>query len=279
MQITPKRKNCMEVSGGRLTYQADYEMPGLAMQVSSRQSDRCMHGGGEVHYISSCASGRITRMMLADICGSADIFRRLSCEIRNGLLRNINSIWQNRVVSDMSQQFRQFASHGGFATASVATYFAPTRSFVMCNIGNPPPLVFRASQRTWQVMHGETEPINESGESPEGVFDKADYRHIKTKLEIGDIVLLYGNGFAQSRFPGGSTVGHSRLIDALQDSPHTEPKSRLNHLIRLILENNEPEEDSTILVCTVTRTGVRLRDNLLAPLRLFRRPRDETRLS
>ena len=69
------------------------------------------------------------------------------------------------------------------------------------------------------------------------------------------------------------------LIDALQDSPHTEPKSRLNHLIRLILDNNEPEEDSTIMVCKVTKTSVRMRDNLLAPLRLFRRPRDRTQLS
>ena len=125
MQVTPERKKCMEVSGGRLTYHADYEMPGLAMQVSSRHCDQCMSGGGEVHYISSCASGRITRIMLADICGSEEIFRRLSCEMRQGLVRNINSIWQNRVISDMSRQFREFARQGGFATASVATFFAP----------------------------------------------------------------------------------------------------------------------------------------------------------
>lgn len=283
MQIKSKRKNCMEVSGGRLTYQADYEMPGLGMQVFSRQSEHCMQGGGEVHYISSCASGRITRMMLADICGSADVFQRLSCEMRNGLLRNINSIWQNRVVSDMSKQFREFASLGGFATASVATFFAPTKSFVMCNIGNPPPLVYRSQERSWSVIHGETESLSESesqgGETPEGVFGDGEYRHIKTKLELDDIVVLYGNGFAQSKFPGGNLVGHERLVEALGDAPHTEPKARLEHLIRLIRDTNEPQEDSTILVCQVTNTGVRLRDNLLAPLRLFRRPIDHTQLS
>ncbi len=278
MQISPTRKNCMEVSGGRLTYQADYEMPGLAMQISSRQSDRCLMGGGEIHYVSSCASGRITRMMLADICGSQEIVQRLSCQMRNGLLRNINSIWQNRVVSGMSTQFREFAQQGGFATVSVATFFAPKRSFVMCNIGNPPPLVFRARDRSWQVLHGETEGLERGIETPEGVVAPEEYRHIKTKLDLDDIVVLYGNGFAQSKFPGGNIVAHTRLLEALQDSPHSDPKSRLDHLVRLILDNNEPQEDSTVIVCQVTNTGVRLRDNLLAPLRLFRRPRDATQL-
>jgi hypothetical protein len=269
----------MEVSGGRLTYQADYEMPGLAMQISSRQADHCTEGGGEVHYISSCASGRITRMMLADICGSSDVFRKLSCEMRDGLIRNINSIWQNRVVLNMSKQFREFARQGGFATASIATFFAPTRSFVMCNIGNPPPLLFRARDRSWEVLHGEPESVQEPCDVPEGVFGSDQYRHVNTKLEVGDVVVIYGNGFAQSAFPGGNLVGHDRMLEALRDAPHSDPRARLEHLIRLILDNNEPAEDSTILVCEVTETKVRLRDNLLAPLRLFRRASDQTQLS
>jgi hypothetical protein len=288
MQITPKRKNCMEVSGGRLTYQADYEMPGLEMEIFSRQSNRCMQGGGEVHYVSSCASGRITRVMLADITGSEDVFRRLSCEIRDGLIRSINSIWQNRVISEMSQQFREFAREGGFATASVATYFAPTRSFVMCNVGNPPPLIFRSRNRTWEVLLGETQAQAEPVKPPagaagdpdalDGVFAPEEYRYINTKLELGDMFVLYGNGFAQSAFPGGSVVGHQRLLEALSDSPHSNAHSRLCHLIRLVLENNQPLEDSTIIVCQVTSTGVRWKDNLLAPLRLFRRAKDGTTL-
>lgn len=279
MQVSPQRKNCMEVSGGRLTYQADYEMPGLAMRVTSRRSDHCVAGGGEVHYISSCASGRITRVMLADISGSEDTFKRLSCEMRNGLLRNINAIWQNRVVADMGRQFLEFAGQGGFATASVATYFAPTRSFAMCNIGNPPVLIYRAGERSWEAIHGKTQAVEDGLETPEGVFGPQEYRHVKTKLEFGDIAVLYGNGFAQSSFPGGNIVGHSRLIDALRDAPHSDPKSRLEHLVSLILDHNPPQDDCTVIVCEATKTGVRLRDNLLAPLRMFRRPKDGTQIS
>ena len=72
------------------------------------------------------------------------------------------------------------------------------------------------------------------------------------------------------------SVGHARLMEALRDAPHSQPLPRLTHLIRLIQDNGPPEEDSTVIFCRVTKEGVRLRDNLLAPLRLFRRPADST---
>lgn len=281
MAVLPKRMNCMEVSGGRMTYQASYLMPGLSMHVWSRRSEHSMHGGGEVHYISSCASGRITRLLLADICGPESIFKRLSCEMRDGLMRSINSVWQNRCVSQLSKRLVEFAAEDGFATAAVATFFAPSRSFVMCNLGNPPPLVFRAQQRTWTVMHGEQHDSPDAPGVPEGVLSRNEYRHIDAKLQTGDMFVLYGNGFAQSTFTDGSYVGHSKLLSALNDAPHCNQSSRLEHLIHLIQkdEQQQPEEDSTIIVCEVSETPVRLRDNFLAPLRLLRRPHDATRIT
>jgi hypothetical protein len=283
MQIKPQRKQCHEVTGGRRTYQAAYEMPGLSTRIYSRHCDNCHHGGGEVHYLTSCASGRITRMMLADIVGSPELFKKLSCEMRNGLVRSINSIWQNRVVSNVGDQFRQFAQRGGFGTASVATYFAPTRSFSMCNIGNPPPLVYRAATRTWEALHGEVDASAASKLEPiDGVYAPEEYRHAQTKLAVGDIVLIYGNGFSQSSFPGGNIVGHSKLIDALRDSPHSCPVSRVEHLIGLVQGSNENSRevgiDSTVILCQVAESPVRLIDNILAPFRLFKRPADTTHL-
>jgi serine phosphatase RsbU (regulator of sigma subunit) len=113
----------------------------------------------------------------------------------------------------------------------------------------------------------------------DGVFAENEYRHINTKLEVGDVFVIYGNGFAQSTFPGGDVVGHHRLVSALQEAPHTDPEARLKHLIGLIQKSNVAHEDSTILVCRVTNSAVSMRDNLLAPLRLLRRPQDNTTLS
>ena len=216
-------------------------------------------------------------MLIADICGTESIFKQFSCQIRDGLLKSINSIWQNRVVDDMEQQLREFAEHGGFATASIATFFAPTRSFVMCNIGNPPPIIFRGEDRSWDVFHGEQQEVTPD-ESIEGVFTKGEYRFIETKLNVGDHFFIYGNGFAQSKFPDGDIVGHSRLLSALQDASHTGPEQRIAHLVGRVREANETSEDSTVISCSVTNQSVGLRDNLLAPIRLLRRAKDNTNL-
>ncbi len=281
MQILPQRKQCHEVTGGRRTYQVAYATPGLFMQIYSRHCDNRMNGGGEVHFLSSCASGRITRIMLADIVGSAEIFMGLACEMRKNLIRSINSVWQTRVVDDVTEQFRHFAGEGGCGTASVVTYFAPKRNLVMCNIGNPPPLVYRSKTRTWQAMLGQLDvQPNDDAESIEGVFGVQEYRHFDTQLNLGDIVVIYGNGFAQSTFPDGSLVSHQRLIDALQDSPNICPLVRLEHLIGLVQPSQkpsgEPDADSTVIACKVTRSPVRLRDNLLAPFRWFKGATDAT---
>ncbi len=145
-------------------------------------------------------------------------------------------------------------------------------------------LVFRARERKWEVIHGETQvvendPDNNDPDDIDGVYSEGEYRHIKTKLELDDTIVLYGNGFARSAFPTGGVVGHTRLLETLQDAPHTQPESRLAHLIGLIQGSGVTEEDSTIMVCRVTNVGVRLRDNLLAPLRLFKRPADSTALA
>lgn len=277
MQVSTERKSCMEITGGRKSEDVQYEMPGLRMRVFSKQSEMGLEGGGEIHFISSCASGRITRILIADICGSESLFRQFSCQIRDGLLKSINSIWQDRVVDQMEKQFNEFASHGGFATASIATFFAPTRSFVMCNIGNPPPIIYRQAERSWEVVHGNHSDTTVE-EAVEGVFAKGEYRYIETKLEVGDHFLLYGNGFAQSKFPGGDIVGHARLHSALQDSTHTEPETRIDHLVSRIREASPESEDSTVVACAVTNKSVGLRDNLLAPIRLFSRAKDNTNL-
>ena len=139
MQVPTERKSCMEITGGRKSEDVQYQMPGLQMRIFSKQSEQGLEGGGEIHFVSSCASGRITRILIADICGSESIFKQFSCQIRDGLLKSINSIWQTKVIEEMEDQLREFANHGGFATASIATFFAPTRSFVCLLYTSPSP--------------------------------------------------------------------------------------------------------------------------------------------
>ena len=70
MQTAQKisQMSCMEVWGGNIATDTSIDRPGLSCRVYS-QSFGDGDAGGDVYYLSSCASGRLTRFLLADVCG------------------------------------------------------------------------------------------------------------------------------------------------------------------------------------------------------------------
>jgi hypothetical protein len=58
----------MKVWGGNRATWSQFSVPGLDLWVHS-EPFRSSDGGGDVYYLSSCASGRITRILLADVSG------------------------------------------------------------------------------------------------------------------------------------------------------------------------------------------------------------------
>ncbi len=63
----------MEVWGGNRATWSQFSVSGLDLSVQS-EPFRSSDGGGDVYYLSSCASGRITRMLLADVGGHARLY-------------------------------------------------------------------------------------------------------------------------------------------------------------------------------------------------------------
>ena len=126
----------MEVWGGNCAADKWFRMPGLNAWVYSQPYAQG-RSGGDVYYLSSCASGRITRMLLADVSGHGEGISEVAVGLRDLMRRNVNFIKQSRLVQEMNQQFAGVAELGGFATALVCSYFAPTRSLQVCSAGHP----------------------------------------------------------------------------------------------------------------------------------------------
>lgn len=76
-QAEPNRMQCMEVWGGNQAVERSFQTPGLKIWVYSRPYGQAV-GGGDVYYISSCASGRITRMLLADVSGHGELVAKIA---------------------------------------------------------------------------------------------------------------------------------------------------------------------------------------------------------
>src|SRR5713226_4905196 len=141
----------MEVWGGSQITARGVEFGGLDAWVYSKpygQAER----GGDVYYASSCATGRISRLLLADVAGHGNSAAAAAADLRTLMRRFVNRLDQTEFVRMLNQQFAALSREGGFATAIVTTFFAPSRRLTICNAGHPRPFLYRVAQRQWNFL-------------------------------------------------------------------------------------------------------------------------------
>jgi sigma-B regulation protein RsbU (phosphoserine phosphatase) len=194
---------CMEVWGGNTSAEMTVAMPGLDAWVFSRPyGDEA--AGGDVHYLSSCGTGRITRLLVADVSGHGERVSNTAVRLRSLMRRFVNYVDQTRFVEQMNREFATLEATGAFATSVVATYWGPTRSLDVCNAGHPRPLWYRARKSQWQLLieprapaPGDRSPIN----LPLGVVEPTVYEQFGVRLHAGDLVLLYTDSLIEAMSP------------------------------------------------------------------------------
>src|SRR4051794_16098285 len=108
--------HCMEVWGGNQTADRGVVMAGLDAWVFSKPFGGA-DGGGDVYYVSSCATGRITRLLVADVSGHGAAVCDVAGQLRGLMRKHVNQIDPARFVQSMNTQFAALAKAGCFATA------------------------------------------------------------------------------------------------------------------------------------------------------------------
>lgn len=276
------RMPCMEVCGGNGDVEKHFTMPGLDTWVFSQPQGNSAVDGGDIHFLSSCASGRITRMLLADICAPGAVFVDLSSQLRDLMLHNVNTITQTRFVREMHAELHRYADQGAYAAAQISTFFAPTRSFSLCNAGYPTPLVYRSSTRSWTLLKPSAcDAPTSDADNASGVLDENEYQQFTIRLDSGDMVLNYGNSLAECRPNNAPTLGVTGLLNTLEQLGSSDPDAIVSSLASLLTDHGNQSAnlaDTTFMLCRATDRGVRWKDNLLAPFRLLGRASDRTYL-
>ena len=273
-----ERMQCMEVWGGNCEVDRKFEMPGLHAWVYSRPHAGA-EGGGDVYYLSSCASGRITRVLLADVSGHGAAVAPLAVALRELMRRNVNVVKQSRFVEGMNRQFSHLSASDSFATALVATFFQPTRRLTVCNAGHPPPLLYDASRSTWFAIEPPDGDATEVSGTPLGVHASARYPQEEVVLDRGDLVLLFSDAVTESVDREGRMLGSRGLLRMVRGLTPPRPADLLRSLIQAVTAH-QPEQraadDATIVLLEATSTTTRWSDNVLALFRLLRPASDRT---
>lgn len=269
----PERMQCMEVWGGNGKTHRCFAMPGLKTWVSSVPHSFA-DSGGDLFYVSSCASGRITRLLLADVSGHGPSASEIALGLRGLMRQNVNMIKQDRLVEAMNRQFSALSDCSAFATAIVGTFFAPKCTLAICNAGHPCPLVYRQREKKWQILERRSPTTTSVTDIPLGVLEDSSYSHHKIKLELGDMVFCYSDALTESYQSNGQQLGESGVAKLAGQLDAGEPELFIIRLLELIeaqQQGNLEQDDVTAVLLQVESTKPRLQDNLAAPFRLFRR--------
>ena len=93
----------MEIWGGSAAAAAQsVSSPGLHATVLSRPFEGADEGG-DIHYVTVCGGGIITRAILADVAGHGQAVAEVARSLRELLRKNINFASQKRVVHALNQ--------------------------------------------------------------------------------------------------------------------------------------------------------------------------------
>jgi serine phosphatase RsbU (regulator of sigma subunit) len=268
----PERMQCMEVWGGNRATAQSFETAGLRIWAYSQPYEDSA-AGGDVYYLSSCASGRITRMLLADVSGHGEQVAGVAKDLRDLMRKNVNVIKQTRFVSAMNQQFGAMNDGENFATALVSTFFAPSKTLTLCNAGHPPPLVYRRDSGQWTELSDSGTESREIADIPLGVADEAVYYQRDLRLQPGDMVLSFSDAVTESEDECGEQMGCKGILEMVSRMDCEDPGRIIPDLVDSITSLNDQnlrQDDATIFLVQATGEGARLKDTLLAPFRLIR---------
>ena len=264
----------LDVWGGNHATDRAVAVPGLDAWVYAKPCGE-PGGGADVCYVSSCATGRIARLLVADVAAHGQLAADVVTGLRTLMRRHVNRIDPSRFVQAMNEQFAAVSDAGGFATALVATYFAPTNTLSLCNAGQPPPLLYRAATGQWSFLDQHCAAGGEEfPDVPLGVVDLVNYDEFDVSLDAGDVVVCYTDALTETRDAAGEPLGLAGVLRLAQSIDARDSAAVIPQFlaaVRACCGHAVCNDGLTLLLFRATGQGrVPLRDRILAPLRMMR---------
>ncbi|QOJ01434.1 MAG: serine/threonine-protein phosphatase [Phycisphaeraceae bacterium] len=255
--------SCAEVWGGNRSTDTVVSLPGLEARVLSRPY-RGQSAGGDVHYLSSCAFGRISRLLLADVSGHGDAVSGVAEGLRGLMRRSLNEVDQGRAFAALNREFSGLTKAGMFATAVMGTCWSPSGELTLSNAGHPRPAYFEAATGRWTVLGGGPDPrippVDAAvSDVPLGIEASSTYTQSRLRLAPGDLLLLYTDALTEARGESGRMIGESGLLELLRGLGTPDHGTLLGRVESALTgERGRPEDDLTMVLVRSTGAPPRM---------------------
>jgi sigma-B regulation protein RsbU (phosphoserine phosphatase) len=222
---------CGELRGGNEPVFSEVELPGLRGVLFSNP---CVGAsGGDVHYLSVCGSGLLSRVCLADVAGHGETIAAVGREMHELLRRSVNIVDERRVLSALDDRLDE-SGVKALTTAAILSYYPSSRRLTVSYAGHPPGWIFRREAKTWERLSGE-EPTGNAGlvGLPLGTGLAPSYTRRRLKAFPGDRLLLVTDGVLEAPAPDGDEFGASR-VEALLTTHRGTPAELANRLLEAL---------------------------------------------
>lgn len=245
----PASLRCMEIWGGNDAMDSGVSVPGLDAWVYARPHAG-QRAGGDIHYISTCGSGRYSRIAVADVAGHGSGVESLARSLRGLMRRHINTPDLTRFMQSLNKEFGNASPDGRFATAVLATYHAPSDHLILCNAGHPRPLWRCGATGRWRLLDATSdEKAAQVGNLPLGVIEPTPYEQFAVPLAQDDLVVIYTDALSEARDAGGQMLGEHGLLALATQLETDDPRGAAAALVGLAeaWQGSPLDDDITVL--------------------------------
>jgi sigma-B regulation protein RsbU (phosphoserine phosphatase) len=212
------RLACFELWGGNGETDHEIELPGLLGWICSKPFGHAT-GGGDVHFVSVCSKGRVSRIALADVAGHGESANSLAERLRRVLEQHTDNWDQSALMRELNEAFQRDSKGVQFATAVVLGFYFGTGELLFSNAGHLPLLWHHAASGVWDWLEERTPHAKAVEGLPLGLINGTAYAQTAVEIGRGDLLLLYTDGLTESRDESGEELGQDGLLAMVRDLP------------------------------------------------------------
>jgi sigma-B regulation protein RsbU (phosphoserine phosphatase) len=193
-------------------------LPGLEGVLFSQS---CSGGrGGDLHYLSMCGSGLLSRVCIADVVGHGQRVADVGRETHALLRRHTNWPDHRRTLRLLNRSLERRGLNS-LTTAALLTYYPPSRRLTFSYAGHPPGWYYTAADATWHplTLDSDAQPDRDGvlvdvplAVSPDAVFSRS-----RRRVDVGDRLLLVTDGVLEAADASGRYFGASRTLQLLRE--------------------------------------------------------------
>jgi phosphoserine phosphatase RsbU/P len=256
-----ERLACFELWGGNGKAAHPIELPGLQGWIYCTPSGHST-GGGDVHYVSVCSKGQVSRIVVADVTGHGESANSVGMRLRRVLQQYTDAWDQSALMRELNEAFGRDSKGVQYATAVVLGFYFGTGELLFTNAGHLPLLWYHAASGVWEWLEERTPYAKAMADLPLGLINGTAYAQTAVELGRGDLLLLYTDGITESCDPSGEQLGQEGLVSLARELPVAPPEGPVEFGRALLAKVRQfrgggPQMDDETLVVLQRQAGAK----------------------